>query len=252
MLTALLDLLLPQPCVGCGVRGAPLCDRCQEGLFADPARRSPSPRPPGLPECWSAADYAGPVRRAIVSYKERAQVALAAPLADALAFTVAFGMASEVSAGMPAGMPAVMATRMSAGMPGRPGAGGFTLVPVPSARRTRRARGHDPVGRLAALTAARLGRLGHRAEVRHVLAPARRVADQTGLGAAGRAANLAGSLRLAGPVDGPVVLVDDLVTTGSTLAEAARALRAGGAPVLFAATVAATRRRSQEGYGDPL
>ncbi|MEV0591256.1 ComF family protein [Nonomuraea cavernae] len=268
MLSALLDLLLPQPCVGCGMTGASLCDRCQEDLFADPAPRSPSPRPPGLPECWSAADYVGPVRRAIVSYKERARVTLAAPLADALAFTVASGMAAEmasglgtgtvsemgagmgagVGAGMASGVAIGVASGMGAGMVAvRPGAGAYTLVPVPSARRTRRARGHDPVGRLAALTAARLGRLGHRAEVRDVLAPARRVADQTGLDAAGRAANLAGSLRLVRPVDGPVVLVDDLVTTGSTLAEAARAVRAGGAPVLFAATVAATRRRSCPG-----
>ena len=57
-----------------------------------------------------------------------------------------------------------------------------------------------------------------------------------------RQANLAGGFRLRAGARRPVVLVDDLVTTGSSLAEAARVL-AAGVPVLGAATVAATERR---------
>jgi predicted amidophosphoribosyltransferase len=79
---------------------------------------------------------------------------------------------------------------------------------------------------------------------RPLLAPTRSVADQAGLDTSGRARNLAGALAARRCADGlRVVVVDDVVTTGATLAEATRALRAAGAEVLGAAVVAATVRR---------
>ncbi|MBN6052645.1 ComF family protein, partial [Nonomuraea sp. RK-328] len=257
VLTAVLDVLLPRPCVGCGAAGAPLCDACLAPLVA-PASRTPVPRPAGLPACWSAAWYEGPLRRAVIAYKERAQTGLATPLAALLALTVA----SALAAGRP---------------PASPFVGPFAIVPVPSARRALRSRGHDPMGRLAERAVHALRRLGHPAVLWRALTPARRVADQAGLGAAERAANLAGSLRVAMRAPGPratapkpapaalhdhgmdkfrtpgvpVVLVDDLVTTGATLAEAARTLGEWGADVVCAATVAATRRRSRNAQGSP-
>jgi predicted amidophosphoribosyltransferase len=78
---------------------------------------------------------------------------------------------------------------------------------------------------------------------------ARAVADQADLDRAGRAANLAGALRVPATavrqlLEGPVVLADDVATTGATLAEAARAVRAAGGTVLGAAVVAVTRPRA--------
>jgi Predicted amidophosphoribosyltransferases len=119
------------------------------------------------------------------------------------------------------------------------------LVPVPSARAAVRARGHDPALRItiAAVRELRARRL--RVRCLDVLRQTRGVADQATLTATERLANLAGALSVARPatVQGRrLLIVDDVITTGATLAEAARALRAAGAHVLAVAVVAATIR----------
>jgi ComF family protein len=213
----LLDLVLPQSCAGCG--GAPglLCAACRAALSSVPRPAMPSPAPPGLPVPWAATRYEGPVRAMIIAYKESGRTGLARPLGAALARCV-----------LAAADPPVL------------------VVPVPSARAAVRRRGHDPAHRLAAAAVAALRAGGVPARRVAALTHTRRVADQAGLATAGRAANLAGALRVARPdeVTGRrVIVVDDVVTTGATLAEAARALRAAGAEVPAAAVVAATRRR---------
>ncbi|MBB5074733.1 ComF family protein [Nonomuraea endophytica] len=226
MLTALLDVLAPQVCLGCGLAHmGRVCDRCLAGWVGSVGSRMPVPVPAGLPLCWSAGDYSGSLREAVLAYKERGQTGLAAPLGEVLAYT------------------AVTALDALGGP-----RGGVVVVPVPSARRAVRGRGHDPVGRLGALAASMMRAAGVRAALVPALAQARRVADQAGLSATERAANLRSSLRVTGRLRGApgasAVLVDDIVTTGATLAEAARALRSAGAEVVAAVTIAATRRRS--------
>jgi predicted amidophosphoribosyltransferase len=70
-----------------------------------------------------------------------------------------------------------------------------------------------------------------------VLVHVRASVDQVGLSRAQRAANVAGTLAARPLPPGTVVLVDDVTTTGATLVEAARSLRAVGADRLGAATV---------------
>jgi predicted amidophosphoribosyltransferase len=117
-------------------------------------------------------------------------------------------------------------------------------VPVPSSPAAVRRRGYDATWTMAVRAARRL-RPDLDVIARHWLAQRRAVRDQAGLDAAERAANLRGSLRArVAAADRLVAIIDDVVTTGSSLAEAHRALRRAGADVLGAATVAATRRRS--------
>jgi len=80
----------------------------------------------------------------------------------------------------------------------------------------------------------------------------RRLVDQAGLDARQRVANLDGALavphRFVRLVRGrEVLVVDDVITTGASIAEVARALRAAGADVIGASVVAATRRRQTPG-----
>jgi predicted amidophosphoribosyltransferase len=162
----------------------------------------------------------------VLAYKERGRTALAPVLGTSLA---------------------VVAVEALAAIGG--GRGPVALVPVPSARAASRRRGHDPVRALAAAAAVRLRERGLQATLTPVLRQERRVADQAGLGSAQRAENLSGAFGVVGGGRGPlrharVVLVDDIVTTGATLAEAARVLRAVGAPAALAITIAATPRRS--------
>ena len=120
---------------------------------------------------------------------------------------------------------------------------------MPSSRAATRARGHDPLLRVARRAGAGLRADHVAARVVPLLALGRRVSDQAGLGATARAGNLAGAHRVRPRAaarlrsDETLVVVDDLITTGASLAEAARALRAAGLVVQGAAVIAATSRR---------
>ncbi|KAF3465747.1 ComF family protein [Streptomyces sp. Tu 3180] len=232
----LTDLVLPAECGGCGRPRAVLCARCRTALGgAAPRRVRPVPEPAGLPPVHAAARYADEVRATLLAHKERGVLALAGPLGEALAGAVRAGLRA-------AGTPEAAADRAPHGRgTGEPHhlPGAVLLVPVPSARRAVRARGHDPARRIAFAAAGALRRGGVPARVLPALRQRRHVADQAGLDSRRRLANLAGALvvvpgcdRLL--LDGPVVLVDDLMTTGASLAEAARAVRArsraGGGP----------------------
>ncbi len=229
MFDALIDVLLPSRCAGCAAPRGPLCTRCQAGLGpAGPHR--PDPDPPGLPPLAVAGAYAGPVRDAMLAYKERSRRDLAGPLGAALAAAVR----------------EVVSDRL------RPG-GVVLLVPVPSAASVARRRGGQHVDRLAAVAAPALRRRGVPAALTRVLRLRSGSSDSAELTAAERSRAAVGKFHVdparvrSASADGVLwVVVDDVVTTGSTLLAASRALRAGGVEVAGTAAVVATRRRHPE------
>ncbi|WP_149259175.1 ComF family protein [Actinomadura sp. K4S16] len=216
VLADLIDLLLPQHCAGCGQHPVLLCDACARPLRA--AARPAGQAPAGLPPPWTVAAYEGPLRTILAAYKERGRAALAVPLGEALA--------TAVHAALPSG-------------PDPPP----VVVWVPSGRRAVRRRGHDPLRGAVDVAVRRLRADGVPVTALDALRQRGRVADQAGLSAKERAANLKGAVEVRADVAGRrLVLVDDVVTTGASLAEAARALRAAGGEVTAAAAIAATPR----------
>jgi predicted amidophosphoribosyltransferase len=199
----IVDLLFPQRCLGCSAAGTTLCRACAPG---EAFRHSY-----GDLAVWAAADYEDAVRAALLRYKERGRHDLERPLARLLR--------------------AALAAALAVAEP----ATGAVLVPVPSRPAAVRARGGDHLLRLAR-RATPPGTAVCRALRLH-----RQVAESTGLDARSRRENLAGAMRAAAPRASPrAVLLDDVVTTGATLAEAARALRAAGWQVSSAAVLART------------
>ncbi|WP_232295017.1 ComF family protein [Parafrankia sp. EUN1f] len=239
-LAILADLVLPRACAGCGLPGYAACAWCAAALAgplvlaapgptASPGRRghvtgaSSSPFP-----TVAAARFEGAARALLIAYKERGRVDLARVLGGALARAVAV-----------AGRDLHRRQRADA----------VVLVPVPTTAAARRRRGLDHVAGLAAVAARVLTRSGTRARVSGALRVLRAGVDQADLGAADRRRNRSGAFTTHPGARPPcrreiVIVVDDIITTGATAAEAIRALRAGGWAPSGAAAIAATPLRS--------
>ncbi|MDQ8705832.1 ComF family protein [Streptomyces sp. LHD-70] len=228
----LADLVLPADCAGCELPRTLLCETCRAALYGrEPRRARPHREPAGLPAVYAAAPYADGVRSVLLAHKERGALALAQALGVALA--------GAVRTGLRAGGDGVWGDEN--GGHGEDDGGDayelespLLLVPMPSARRAVAARGHDSVRRVARAAACELRRSGVAAQAVSVLLQRRRVMDQSGLNSRQRMANMSGALEVAPGAERllagrRVVLVDDLMTTGASLAEGARALTAATA-----------------------
>lgn len=195
-------LLLGSACAGCRRPGRPWCPQCRAELeaAADPRLL------PGDPPTVAASAYAGCVPDAIVGFKDRGIAGLGEILGDLLALAV-LDLAEAGCAGL--------------------------LVPVPSAPGAVRRRGLDHAWELTRRAAATLD-----LPARRILTASRR-RDQAGLSPAARRRNVAGRMGVREAGTGQVVVVDDVRTSGATLAECDRALRAGGYEVVGHVVVAA-------------
>lgn len=218
-------LIVPVACAGCGLEDVPLCEACSAPWWDEPFRaeegagRLAVVGRMALP-VWAIAELDGPPHRAIGVWKD--------------------GRRRDLDAWF-----AAAASRAAAHVrPQLTLAAGLTVVPVPSKPRSARRRG-------VAISAL----LGHSVG-RALCCPVADVLATNARGSKGRSTVgrwSAAGVRVRRPLGArPVLLIDDVMTTGATLARAADALEEAGSPVVGALVLAATPRRdvgSQRGLG---
>jgi ComF family protein len=217
--SSLLDIALPPSCAGCRAEGVALCPACRRPLdirLALPAGVPiglPSAMPVPLAQLEWCGPFSGAMRAALHQLKYAGERRLVAPL----------------------GAAAAARWRVA-------GAGGDLLVPVPVHAERARRRGYDQ----AVLLAAEVSRCLDVPWL-EALERSRNTRPQFDLGRIARRTNVAGAFALARPspaarIQGRwIVLVDDVVTTGSTLVACAEVLYRAGAVAVSALTVARER-----------
>lgn len=211
--SAATQLLIGASCPGCHRPGWAVCDHCRTLL---PASAHLVRRPGwGLPPTSACGLYQAPLAELVVAHKDEGAWQLAGLLGQLLATAVEW-------LGPPADV---------------------VLVPVPSDPAAVRRRGYDH-GRALARAAGRELRL----PARPLLRRSRAADDQVGRSRQARLDAQAGTMT-AHSGTAKVVVTDDVVTTGASLTEAVRALRAGGHQVVGMAVICDTPRHTTADIG---
>jgi ComF family protein len=203
----LLSLLAPPLCWACHApasRGSALCRDCRGGLRFVVRPAPGRPAPP----IWAPVAYEGPARSLVAALKFRG----AGRVAEELAAIIVANAPPDVLSG--------------------------ALVAVPLHPARLRRRGFNQAALIADAVAARTGL--PRADVLLRAGPDVR---QVGRDRSARLRGPRGSVRARGPAPAHALLVDDVVTTGATLAACAAALRAAGSERVAAIAFARTAGR---------
>ena len=215
--SGILDLLFPQKCTFC----RKLLHSGESGMCADCARSLPYTRAKAKRSgdfytvCVSPLFYTGNVREAILRFKFRNATTYAGLFGKLIADCIRENLS-----------------------------GSYDLISwVPLSAKRLKKRGYDQAMLLAMAAALELDDVAAETLVKHTDVPA-----QSGMGSAEkRRANISGSYRASDPelIAGKrVLLIDDIVTTGSTLSECSRTLLGAGAKEVFCATLARTEEKN--------
>lgn len=193
------SLLYPTTCISCGAGSKEICPRCESALtsFRDVAVVHHKP-------LYSALHYNETSAHLILAAKENNDRASARYLASLMAMRF-----SRVHRDLHYEK--------------------YLLIPIPSSKKADRRRGYEHMVLLGRLTAKKISQeLSIDCSVARFLLPVRHVEDQSGLNARERSSNIDRALKARLKPPSPetgIILVDDLVTTGSTMGEAIRALK---------------------------
>ena len=210
-----LDLLFPPKCPFCGkLLDAPgVCPACRDSLPWTAEEDALWDLPGGV-RCAAPLWYEGPVRDALLRFKFHGASALARPLGELIAQCAAERLSGEFD----------------------------TLTWVPVSRKRLRQRGYDQAELLARSAGAVWGVRPERLLVKRVDNPA-----QSGLeGAAARAENVRDVYQARNAAGRRVLVIDDICTTGATLASCVQALRTAGAEAAVCLTAARTPENHRE------
>lgn len=205
-LPALAELIFPSRCLGCRQLGIGICSTCRASWHPHVYRTSIAVDEMTFP-VYSAVAYSPVAQRVLLGAKESALHDADRLILQALTHSLAY-FYSEV--------------------------GIADLVPIPSRKKNTRKRGRDFI--LEQTSEVSRDPL---VQVRAILSHSRKVKDQSTLNSRTREINLSQSMRCAnleGSVNIPVIIIDDLVTSGATLREAGRALHGAGYNVIGAVT----------------
>ncbi len=214
----LLELLFPSHCVSCRRAGPPFCDDCSRLVVP---LRAPLCARCGAPTAWPVERCRECAGRRLAFASARAGICYRGPARSFVRAWKEGGLRPFAS----------LAADIVAGRVPRPAADLITYIPPDGDRSLRR--GHQPAEGLAR-------ELGIRwdLDTASLLSRRRSIARQTGLTRSERRANVRGAFGCRGPVQGTVVLVDDVYTTGATVGAASSALRAAGASEVHVVTLA--------------
>ena len=216
----LADLIFPSRCIGCSQLGISICSNCRSSWHPHIYFREVRVEGSSYPVI-SSVQYSPVASRVLLSAKESNIAAADILLVDAISHSLNHFVKRF---------------------------GGTTLVVIPSRRSATRKRGRNFLHEIT-LEVARISENEIRFISAQLLVHSRGVKDQSGLNSKQRLSNVSGSLavpskfkpRIGGGNIGPLIIVDDLITTGATLAEAIRALRAAGFEVKGAVTGAVAK-----------
>ena len=217
-----LDLLAPRACAGCDRPDFLLCSSCRSLLFRPLLVPAPAY---ALGLALACAPYRGPVRRIILAWKDHDNRPLDGPLGQVMA---------ELAP--------VLSRLIDPLLRSKP-AKAILVVPAPSSAASLRRRGRvhlQPI-LLSLVQALQRQGLDARAEPALIMDSVRTKSVQAG-GRRNRSRRLAGRITVADSsrlVGHPVLVVDDIITTGSTIRQCARALETAGALPLAALALAA-------------